>query len=88
MRAVHYRAIAARRMRLARLTSGTEDFCMNIRKFNRRADSVRWAYGLLERATTTLRAQRAAALIGGLEHWLDRNTPAGLAGVTTYSDRE
>jgi hypothetical protein len=61
---------------------------MDCKKFNRRADSVRWAHGLLEHATTTLRAQRAAALIGGLEHWLDRNTPAGLAGVTTYSDRE
>jgi hypothetical protein len=61
---------------------------MDCKNFNRRADSVRWAYGLLEHATTTLRAQRAAALIGGLENWLDRNTPAGLAGVTTYSDRQ
>jgi len=61
---------------------------MDCNKFNRRADGVQWAYGLLEQATTTRRAQRAAALIGGLEHWLDRNTPASVAGVTTYGDRE
>jgi hypothetical protein len=46
------------------------------------------SYGLLEHATTTLRSQRAAALIGGLQHWLDRNTPTDLADVTTYSDRK
>jgi hypothetical protein len=56
------------------------------KKFNRRADGFQWAHELLEHPTTTLRSQRAAALIGGLQHWLDCNTPAGLAGVTTYSD--
>jgi hypothetical protein len=55
----------------------------NIKKFNRRADSLQWAYGL--RDLSPRRAQRKATLIGGLAHWLDNNSPGD---VTTYDDRE
>jgi hypothetical protein len=58
---------------------------MNYRKFNRRVRSVRWAYGVLDHAVDVRRAQRAAALIGALENWLDNNATLDLA---TYNDHE
>jgi hypothetical protein len=48
---------------------------LDIKKFNRRADSVRCAYGLRQHASTTRRALRVTDLIVALENWLDRNVP-------------
>ena len=57
----------------------------NIEKFNRREDSLRWAYGLRDHAVSTRRTQRRATLIAGLEHWLVSNSPTD---ATTYNDHE
>jgi hypothetical protein len=57
----------------------------NIERFNRREDSLRWAYGLGDHPVSARWAQRKATLIIGLAHWLDNNSPAD---ATTYNDHE
>lgn len=59
---------------------------MDVRKYNRRADSEKWmeAYQARAMARGDLRgASRAAEMRMLLHHWLDTNAPFP---VTTYSD--
>jgi hypothetical protein len=58
---------------------------MDVKKFNRRAESIRWAYEVQKRAPNMRRAQRAAHLISALENWLDNNSPTN---VRTYNDHD
>ena len=59
---------------------------MNYRNYDRRVQSVQWAYEYKARAVESRdshRASRAALLINALENWLNQNAPLTL---TTYKD--